>query len=229
MHARGPWEDEVRRYRNVSRYSFLGRDRELPTGPYDAGATGRLRAELHVGRAWIYKGRQSRFADRQSWTLEDRLPHLSREIEERVAEARRVAEQERIAAEQAAEAARRAANERERTWHRLMDQARELLVETHRAAQLRAQADAWDEARRLRRYCDAMDATHGDHPGTAHWIAWARAHTDQLDPLTEPPTMPDAPEATPEALQPHLPNGWSAHGPEHRPNPHRTPSAQFRR
>jgi hypothetical protein len=216
VHARGAWEEDVGRYRNVSRDSFLYRGRELPAGPYHAGGAGRLMIELHVERSWIYKGRQSRFADRQSWTLEGRLPHLIREIEERIAHARRVAEQERIAAEKAAG---RAADERERTWHQLMAQARERLVETHRTAQLRVQADAWSEADRLRRYCDAMDAAHGEHPPTAQWIAWARAHADQIDPLTEPPTMPKAPEATPEALQPHLPGGWSAHGPEHDHHP----------
>jgi hypothetical protein len=125
-----------------------------------------------------------------------------------------------IAAETAADAARREAEEREHTWHELMDQARERLIETHRATQLRAQADAWDEACRLRRYCDAIDVAHGDHPPTAQWLAWARAHATQLDPLTDPRTMHAAPEATPETLQPHLPDGWSALGPEHHYPPH---------
>jgi hypothetical protein len=89
-------------------------------------------------------GRQSRWADRQSWTLEERPPHLFREIEERIAAANRVAEEERIAAEKAAEGARREAEERERQWHLLIDQANKPLAETHRATHLRAQAaDAW--------------------------------------------------------------------------------------
>lgn len=187
----------------------------MPSGPYDADATGRLKLELFCSQWWIYRGRQSRRADRQSWTLEERLPHLFREIEERVVEAQRVAEQQRIAAEQAAEAARREAEERERQWHVLMDQARTRLVESHRASHLLAQADSWHQAERLRRYCNALDAAHGEDPSAARWLAWAREYVSQLDPLAEPPKMPEPPEATEEALQEHLPSGWSAYGPAH--------------
>lgn len=116
-------------------------------------------------------------------------------------EAKRVAEEERVKAEQAAEEARRAAEERERNWHELMDQAKERLIEAHRAKHLRAQADAWHEADRLRRYCDAIESAHGDDAETAQWIAWARSYADRLDPLTHPPKMPEPPEPTPEALQ----------------------------
>lgn len=202
-HTRGRWEEEVKRYR----------DRELPSGRFDAGATGRLKLELASERWWIHRGRQSRWADRQSWSLEERLPYLFREIEGRIAEAARVAEEEQMAREKAAEAARRNAEERERQWALLMEQAEERLVEERRATELRAQADAWHEADRLRRYCDAMAAAFGDDPETAKWLAWARAHAARRDPLTESPTMPNEPEATPEALQPYLPEGWRAEGP----------------
>ncbi|HXE43838.1 MAG TPA: hypothetical protein VN635_01440 [Conexibacter sp.] len=211
VHTRGPWEAEVHRYRNVGRGYLLYGDREAPSGPYDANATGRLRLELY----FRHKGRQSRWSDRSSWTLEERLPHLFREIEERIVDAARVAEERRVAAEEAAEAARREAEERERQWHVLMDEARRRLVETHRTSQLLAQAQAWNQADQLRRYCDALAAAHGDNPKTAAWLTWAREYAARLDPLTEPPGMPESPEATPEALQDHLPGGWSAHGPEH--------------
>ena len=215
VHSRDRWEEEVRRYRNVSPHWSFYRDRELPTGPYDAGAMGRLKLELFVSRPWIHSGRQSRWADRQSWTLEERLPHLFREIEERIAEGDRAAEQERIAAANAAEVARRAAEEREHVWRALMQQAEERLVDAHRAAQLRAQADAWHLVQGLRRYCDAVHAAHGNHPDTVEWLLWAHEYIRRLDPLlADPPTMPQRPEATPEALQRHLPEGWSAHGPE---------------
>jgi hypothetical protein len=215
VHTRGVWEGEVHRYRNVtSDWTFYG-DRELPRGAYDASGTGRLKLELHGGGRWAYSGRQSRWADRQSWTLEERLPHLFREIEERILEADHAAEQARIASEKAAEAAKQAAEERERTWHVLMRQAQERLVETHRANELRAQADAWHLADTLRRYCDAIEAAYGDRADTTEWLSWARAHVLELDPLTEAPTMPDAPEASPDALQLHLPEGWSARGPEY--------------
>jgi hypothetical protein len=185
----------------------------VPTAPYDADASGELKLELFCAQPWVFSGRQSRWSDRQSWRLEQRLSYLFREIAERVVEAKRVAEEKRLAAERAAETARREAEERERQWHALMAQAKARLVETHRADQLHAQADAWQQADRLRRYCDALDAAHGDNAVTAEWLAWARAYAASLDPLTEPPTMPEPPEPSPEALQDHLPHGWSPHGP----------------
>jgi hypothetical protein len=214
VRTRGPWEDAVDHYRNVSRDSYFYRDRDLPSGPYDGGATGHLNLELD--REWPFGGRQSRWGDRQSWTLEERLPHVFREVEERIVEAARVAEEQRIAAEKAAEAAKREAEERERQWHMLMERARERLLEDHRAKQLRNEAGAWQDADRLRRYCDAVDTDYGSRSDTAEWLAWARGYVAQIDPLNKPPTMPEPFEATPEALQPYLPDGWSAHGPEAR-------------
>lgn len=216
VHERGRWEADVERYRNVSRWSILdGRERHYPTGSYDADASGRLRVTLDAQRSHIFEGRQSRWADRQSWTLDERLPHLFREIEDRIRLAQHDDIERRIAAEQAAERARREAEERERTWHRLMAQAKQRLVETQRAARLHAESEAWHDAERLRRYCDAMATRHGGHAATTDWLAWARAYADRLDPLTQPPSMPALPDATPEALQEHLPQGWSAHGPDH--------------
>jgi hypothetical protein len=215
VRTRGPWEEEVRRYRNVSADSFFYRDRELPRGAYDANATGRLKIELHAQRPWVFAGRQSQWSDRQSWTLEERLPHLFREIEERIAEANRVAEQERIAAEQAAETARREAEERERQWNVLMNDAKHRLVESHRASRLRAEAERWATVETLRRYCEAVEVNYGDHGDTAEWLAWARSYIAETDPLGGPPAMPEDPEPTIEALQQHLPDGWSAHGPEY--------------
>ena len=215
VHTRGPWEDQVEYYRDLAlRWGSYG-SRDVARGSYDADATGELNLELQVDRPWIFRGRQSRWGDRKSWTLEERLPHLFRELEERIAKADRVAEEERIAAEKAAEKARRAAEERERQWHLLMDQARQRLVETQRIGLLRAQAKAWKEADLLCRYCDAMDEAHGEHPESAEWIAWVRDFASRVDPLGEPPVMPDPPEETPEALQEHLPQGWSVYGPEY--------------
>lgn len=213
--TRGQWEEEVQRYRTVPRDSYFYRDREIPSGPYDAGATGELNLQLRVEQPWIFRGRQSRWGDRTSWKLEERLSHVFREIEERVIKADRVAEEERVAAEKRAEEARRAAEERERQWHSLMEQAKKRLVESQRATVLRSQEQAWREAERLREYCDAMEVAHGKHPESAEWIAWARDFASRLDPLSERPSMPEPPEETPEALQEHLPKGWSVHGPEH--------------
>ena len=96
-----------------------------------------------------------------------------------------------------------------------MDRARVKLVETQRAAMLRSQEQSWREAERLREYCDAIEAAHGDDPESAEWIAWARGFADRLDPLGVPPRVPEPPEETTEALQEHLPDGWSVHGPEY--------------
>ena len=124
VHTRGPWNEEVEGYRNVSRDWSWYRDRELPSGPYDADSSGQLKLELFCAQPWIFSGRQSRWSDRQSWQLEHRLSHLFREIAERAVEAKRVAEEKRIAAERAAEDAKREAEERERQWHVLMEQAK---------------------------------------------------------------------------------------------------------
>jgi hypothetical protein len=216
VHTRGPWEHEVERYRRVSRHSSFYRDRSYPTGPYDAGATGRLQLELGTGRYWIFRSRQSRWADRQSW---ERLPHVFREIEGRIIQAIRVDEQERVRREEAAERQRLEAEQRERDWHRLMERARERLLDEHRASHLRAEAERWREAERLRRYCDALAETHRDHPDTAKWLSWARTYVRDLDPLARPPTMPDPPPEKPENLERHLPSGWSAHGPHNGKRP----------
>ena len=213
VNTRGPWERGVAYYRDLSRGRWFSGDPELPKGPYDANATGRLKLELN--RDWVHRGRQSSWADRASWTLESRLPHLFREIEERIVEAERVANEQREAAERAAALARREAEERERRWRVLISQAKEQLLREQRATHLRAQADAWHQASLIRRYCDAVEAEYGDVQQTAAWIAWARAFAAGLDPLTRPPSPPDLPEAAPEDLQRFLPSGWSAHGPEH--------------
>ncbi len=51
VHTRGPWEEEVHRFRNVSPGWSSYRERTLPRGCYDADATGQLRLELRGGRA----------------------------------------------------------------------------------------------------------------------------------------------------------------------------------
>lgn len=104
-----------------------------------------------------------------------------------------------------------------------MAEAAERLVEDGRTKHLRAHAAAWQEAEMLRRYCEALDAAYGDKPDAAEWLEWVRAHIIRLDPLTEPPTMPNVPEANPEALEPFLPEGWSPYGPDEQR--HRRPAA----
>lgn len=214
VHTRGPWEKEVGRYRNARDDDPWWRDRKIPRGAYDADATGRLQIVLHAGRHWILRGRQHRFGDRQSWTLETRLTHLFQEIEERIVEFERYDEEKRIEVEREAEAARVAAEERERRWHQLMAEARERLLYEHRAAHASGQVDAWRRATDLRQYCDAIEASHGLESASAEWISWMRDYSDRIDPLVRAPTLPDPPEETADALQKYLPAGWCADGPE---------------
>ena len=51
-------------------------------------------------------------------------------------------------------------------------------------------------------------------PDTVDWLVWARAFADEIDPLGQPPITRELPEISPEDLQRHLPDGWSAHGPD---------------
>jgi hypothetical protein len=215
VRTRGPWEEEVQRYRYVRGDESWWRDREVPRSAYDADANGRLRIVLHAARYWALRGRQSRFGDRQSWALETRLPHLFREIEERIIELAAYDEAQRIKAEQQAEAVRRAAEERERKWQQLMAHAKERLLEDHLATHAVRQAEAWRKVREIREYCDGIEAVHGPSSTSAGWVDWMRSYAARIDPLAQPPASPAPPEETAEALQEYLPAGWSAEGPEH--------------
>jgi hypothetical protein len=64
-----------------------------------------------------------------------------------------------------------------------------------------------------------MEAAFGDRPDTASWLSWARVYARKLDPLSNPPNIPEDPEFTPEALQKFLPARWSALGPENTHSP----------
>ena len=206
---RGPWDEEVRRWRE-STY-FYG---NKPEGNYDSGATGELRIELIVQNRWQRGGRQAQWADRKSWTMEERLPHLFRELEGRLADAERLEEQARIVAEEKAERERKAAEARRREWERHIENARARLLEQQRAEILRKQAARWSEANDLRAYRNEMEARFGDVEGTQQWIEWIDEFIDKLDPLTSPPTLPSVLEESADALQPFMPEGWSAEDPE---------------
>jgi hypothetical protein len=214
VHTRGPWEENIRRERELDlRWGSMRRE-NAPSGPFDAEGTGELELELEDEQWFMLRGRQRNWGDRASWQLEERLPHLFREIDERVVEAKRVAEERRVEAERAAEAARIEAEKREKAWNELMEKARLTLVERDRITHLRSQASSWQESELISRYCDAMEEAHGEDPQAAKWIEWAREFAASIDPLRKPPSMPDPPEETPEALQELLPDGWSVQGPE---------------
>ena len=196
---RGPYERQRKRWHE---------DREKPyrlmlfldrPKPYDSGATGELNIEV---LGWSH-GRQTKWGDRQRWTLEDRLPQLMRELETQAVEA----EERRLAKE-------REEAERRRQWEAAMDRARLRLIEDHRIGVLRSRVSAWHEAEAIRAYCDAVEARHGADtvaadPDAARWLAFAREHADRAQ---RRPRMPVDPEVTPEALKPHL-GRWSPYGP----------------
>ena len=96
-----------------------------------------------------------------------------------------------------------------------MDRAAERLLHDHRVEQLHKEACDWEEADRIRRYCDAAEAKYGDRADTIEWLAWARSHADAQDPLAHPPSMPELSEVTLQELELYLPDGWSTRGPDH--------------
>jgi hypothetical protein len=196
---RGPYERQRKRWQE---------DREKPyrlmlfldrPKPYDSGATGELNIEV---LGWSH-GRQTKWGDRQRWTLEDRLPQLMRELETQAVEA----EERRLAKE-------REEAERRRQWEAAMEHARIRLIDDHRREVLRRRITAWTEADAIRAYCEAVEARHGADtiaadPEAAQWLAFAREHADHTQRL---PRMPADPDVTPDALKPYL-GRWSPYGP----------------
>lgn len=196
---RGPYERQRKRWQE---------DREKPyrlmlfldrPKPYDSGATGELDIEV---LGWSH-GRQTKWGDRQRWTLEDRLPQLMRELETQAVEA----EERRLAKE-------REEAEQQRQWEIAMAHAKIRLIEDHRREVLRRRVTAWTAADAIRACCEAVEARHGADtiaadPEAAQWLAFAREQADHAQRL---PRMPADPEVKPEALKPFL-GRWSPHGP----------------
>ena len=218
---RGSWEDEWEHHRRMRR-DFPYYSGDAPSEAYDAEADGKLTVSLSCEKSWRYRGRQSNWSDRSSWSLDERLPHLFVEIEERAIEGARLDAEDRTKAEEEAARQQREREERETKWSELMERAKLRLVESHRAAQLHRQLDSWDLSSRIERYCDALEATQGKDAGTLDWISWAREYAKKIDPTKTPSSLPEDPEMTHEAVQEHLPRGWSTYGPEHGWHP--TPS-----
>jgi hypothetical protein len=212
VQARGHWEEQVHRYRRIRGDESWWGDRTLPRGPYDHDAMGKLSLVLASDGPQL-SGRQRTWSDRQSWSLEERLPHLFRELEERLVEARRLNERERILAEEAAERRRRDTEAHEERWRLLMEAAHQQLREDDLRKRLLGDVAAWDEARRIRDYCDAVDEAYPDEEASREWVTWARDHAAKRDPLTSPPTLPEVRDPSPEELQRYLPQGWTASGP----------------
>lgn len=193
---RGVWEDE-QRHRKEDRYYPVARD-EMFSGRFDKNATGRLTLSLE---GYSRSGRQSSWGDRRSWTLEEKLPDVLREIEVRAVED-----------DHRADAERRKAEERQRHWELAMERAKERYIDSYRATLLRSQVAAWREATELRDYLAALDSAHKDDPDAAEWIEWVRSYVDRFDPLNASQQLPTPEEIKPDDLKPFL-DGLSPYGP----------------
>jgi hypothetical protein len=165
-----------------------------------------------VEASWAHRGHRHRWGDRKRWRLEDQLPHVLREIEGRAG-----AERERQLARERKE------EETLRAWHTAKDRARRDLLKAHRLEALHQQVAAWDEAQRIRAYCDAVELHLEHHPAddpeeshaVRKWITWARAYAKHTDPIPDLPRMPKNPPIGPEELRPYL-RGWSPYEPHRR-------------
>jgi hypothetical protein len=194
------WEQQHRSYA----YPFSAAANRLPPrSKYDAHGTGRL--TLAISSPDTGSERSTRWSDRKSWTVEEKLPELLREIEVRSVEHRhRLLEAERQAAA------------RQRAWEAALEVARERHAEQHRIESLCAQVDRWHQVERIRAYCNAAAAAHSDSADTATWLEWAGRYTDGIDPLHVAPQAPAPLErVAPEELRPYL-EGWDPYTPTRR-------------
>ncbi|MFD5081673.1 hypothetical protein ACFWOG_03415 [Kitasatospora sp. NPDC058406] len=167
--------------------------------------------DIRLAYDWAHRGRRHQWGDRQCWRLEDRLPQVLQEIQQRVD----ITRDRRLAHE-------RQELETRLAWQAAMDRARCEVLASHRRDRLREQVDAWHEAVRVRAYCDALQqhltreaAPDPEARATLEWITLARAHADSIDPIPTYPRTPADPVITPECLRPFLP-GWSPHEPKRR-------------
>ncbi|WP_104814791.1 hypothetical protein [Kitasatospora sp. MMS16-BH015] len=167
----------------------------------------RLSLELPHYRAT----RQCTWHDRKSWSLEELLPTILEELQQRAVDDRQGAIDEE-----------RAKAERRVGWETAMAAAKEQALQEQYAKQLRQQAHQWRESTELRTYCDALEERlassqavddAADRASARTWLAWAREYVRTIDPLDTLPTMPRPGKVELQELKPFL-NGWSPYGPE---------------
>jgi len=193
--SRAQWEKKLR----DSRPFGAGEPRQKPVADYEENATGKLAIDLvpsFGGRKW---------ADRRSWTLEEKLPEVIQEIEISAA-----ADLHRR------EEAERAKERRQGEWEAAMEAAKERYIEDWRADKLVRWAETWRQVEEIKAYCEATEARFplDQNPETAEWIRWARSYIERVDPLGKAPQMPPDPERiTGEDLRPYL-GRWSPYGPD---------------
>ncbi|WP_027944758.1 hypothetical protein [Amycolatopsis taiwanensis] len=134
--------------------------------------------------------RRSFWADRASWTLEEKLPGLLREVAVRADELR----------------LRREAQKRAETQYRddvarEQERARARAAEAHRLKILQQQLERWREVRELRTFAATLterlakaDAGDGTLAEAHRWLEWITEHADRRDPFRTLPGWPEPPQ-----------------------------------
>jgi len=174
----------------------------------ESAPSGRLRLSL-PDDPYGHRGRPRRWADRQRWRLDDKLPDILGEIRTRAK-----VDEDQHAARERAEADRR------RQWEQAVAHAKQRFAEDQRVEALTGQLADWQRAAAARAYAQVLRASIAAEPDperaadVAAWAEWITGYADRIDPtrrhrlLPAPPTDPTA-----EQLRPYL-KGWSPHGPE---------------
>lgn len=168
---------------------------QIPT--HDSVPSGRLRVDIGSHRS----DRKSFWADRASWTLEDKLPELLRELAIRADELRLLRE----AKAKAEQAYRRAVELEEQ-------RARVRASEAHRQAILDKQLERWRAARELRDHAAAVAAVieaatvnggadNETIDDARRWLSWIKDKADRQDPTRTLPAWPKDPELPPYELE----------------------------
>lgn len=161
---------------------------------YDYTPSSRLKIELSTN----WDGRRRAWADRERWSLDDKLDRVLDEIECRS----RAAREERFERE-------KVEAEKQQRIAITVERAKVRLVEAHRAETLIGQLKRWQLAEELRAYLSAVERHIGSLDEAAakdasEWLSWSRGYTKRVDPLTSPIGMPDDPEPTAESLRPFM-------------------------
>ncbi len=198
LSSRSYWE-----YRDRSRsWGEPPKSEATRRAEYEQEATGRLILEF-VPRGYR-EIRVTRWADNSKRSLEGQLPELLFELGIR-----------EIDAAEANEHARLEELSRRDRWEAAIAGARAELETSKRRELLEQQVARWQEADRIRRYCDAAMILHADDSDAVAWVAWAQQRADDIDPLRHSrlrgPDLSVPP--SPDDLRPFL-KGWSPHGPD---------------
>lgn len=169
--------------------------------------SGKFRLEVSTATGGVRWERPAWWADRQRWSVEDKMGEVLAEITSRIQ-----AEQDRIAAEE------RARLQRQRDWESAMVIARARFEEERRITCLTEQLESWQLAASIRAYCAAVEQARPPGPETeeleaqARWLDWCRSYADRIDPTCTDVGAPEHVDPTPADLEPYL-HGFSPYGP----------------